>query len=63
MSNQNAIKQYRPSKDDPALLELVTDVASFSRKWKAPKLAKTLGITKQSLDEHIKKSKEKGGEK
>ncbi len=63
MSDQNSTnktvkKQYRPSIHTPELLELAVDVSKFTRKWKPPRLAKVLGITKQSLNEHIQKRKE-----
>ena len=62
MSKQsNKPKQYRPSQQDPELLEFAVDVAKFSRKWKPTKIAKALGITKQSFNEHLEKKNKKGG--
>ena len=57
MSKQNT-NSIRPSSKNPELLEMVTDFATFTKKWNAPKLAKTLGISKQALYTHIDKKKE-----
>lgn len=55
-----ATKQKKfPLKDHPKLVELLTDVAQFTRKYQTPQIADTVGISRQALEFHIdKKEKE-----
>jgi len=50
---------YHPSREHPELLELAVDVAVFARKWKPKRMARAIGITHQSLNEHIEKRNER----
>lgn len=52
----------RVSVNHPELLNVLVDLALFTRKNQTPALAKALGITRQGLEKHIdKKEKNRKG--
>lgn len=57
-------KQIRKitTKDNAELIDLLTDLALFTRKWTTPRLAKLDGKSKQGLEYHVQK-KVTGGAK
>ena len=58
MSDALYNKYKRASKSNPEFLEFAIDVAILHQKWTPPKIAKAMGITKQSFQTQINKEKE-----
>lgn len=55
----NVKSKIRPTKQYPELVELATDIAIFTQKWTTPRIARTLDVSKQSLQKQIDKKKGK----
>lgn len=55
MSKQKTNKKCIPSREHPELMELLTDLGAFVKKWNVPKIASSVGISKQSLYEDIER--------
>lgn len=48
-----------PLEDHPKLIDLLTELAAFTQKWKTPKIANSVDVSKQGLQYHINKKKGK----